>query len=607
MRKKKKQKEDKHLSNIFYLNLKNKVISNHDKVLNPINTDFKESIIDQNLFKINHKINESLNDQNNLNYSLKPEDHENKIFKCVKVDLKLNILQKKIFESWRKAYILMYNETIHFLKENHNKKKEELYKIKEIQKFFIDYKIFKDDFIKVLNKEKEIKSCKDKNLKIQLKNELLELQNKKSESEKKIKEFYEFIKLYMDDRNPEIIFKFTENTFKINYQNVRTTYLKDFKNKILEGSKLKNELFDSYNRMLPENQRLTENKSYIYPHTLDNAIKYACANYQSSITNLENGNIKKFRIRYWKFNKEFQLFDIEKIEFKKARYENENIKIPVLSKIKDNNQNIVNEYFEMARPKIGKLRYFYDKKEVLLDNIKSDCKVYYDYYLQSYKLLIPEQLINQKEEAQSLEKLKPVISLDPGLRTFMTGLSKNEVLDIFETKDSKLEKYVKKLIEYESNKKKGKGSFRSKDKNKKIYRRRNTKMKTLRRKMLNFVTELHWKTANYLTNNYKNILLGDMSSRGIVSNNKSNLQSVSKRMTYALSFHKFRQRLSHKCQQRGNLLYNVNERYTSKTCSYCGEYNKELGSSKIFKCPCCKNELDRDVNSCRNILIKSIN
>ncbi len=605
MRKKKKQKEDRHLSNIFYLNLKNKVISNHSKVFNPINVNFKESIIEQNLFKINHKINESLNDQNNLDYSLKPEDHENKIFKCIKVDLKLNILQKKIFESWRKAYILMYNETIHFLKENHNKQKEELYKIIEIKKFFEDYKKFKEDFVKVLNKEKEIKACKDKDLKIQLKIELLELQNKKSESEKKIKEFYEFIKLYMDDRNPEIIFKFTENTFKINYQNIRTTHLKDIKNKILKGSKLKDELFNSYNLMLSENQRLTENRSFIYPHTLDNAIKYACANYQSGITNLENGNIKKFRIRYWKFNKEFQLFDIEAYEFKKARFEN--TKIHVLSRIKDNNQNIVNEYFEMARPKIGKLRYFYNKKEVLLDNIKSDCKVYYDYYLQSYKLLIPEQLISQKEEAQSLEELKPIISLDPGLRTFMTGLSKNEVLDIFETKDSKLEKYVKKLIEYESNKKKGKGSFRSKDKNKKIYRRRNTKMKTLRRKMLNFVTELHWKTANYLTNNYKNILLGDMSSKGIVSNNSSNLQSVSKRMTYALSFHKFRQRLSHKCQQRGNLLYNVNERYTSKTCSYCGEYNKELGSSKVFKCPCCKNELDRDVNSCRNILIKSIN
>lgn len=602
MRKKKKDGADRHLTNVFYLNLKNKVITNHDKVFNPINCILQESICDQDLFKINHKIDESFNDSNILNYSLKPEDHSKKIFKCLKINLKLNILQKKIFESWRKAYILMYNETIHFLKKNHDKKKEELYKIYEIQKFFVDYKLFKEYFLNVLHKEKDIKGCKDKDLKKKLKNELLELQNKKSESEKKIKEFYEFIKLYMNEKNHEIIFKFIDNTFKINYQNIRTTYLKDIKNKILEGSKLKDDIFDSYNLMLSENQRLTENRSFIYPHTLDNAIKYACSNYQSGITNLENGNIKKFRIRYWKFNKEFQLFDVETIEFKKAKYEN--TQIPVLSKLKDNNQNIVNEYFEMARPKIGKIRYFYNNKEVLLDNIKSDCKVYYDYYLQSYKLLIPEELINQKELK---EELKPVISLDPGLRTFITGLSKNEILDIFETKDSKLEKYIKKIMDYENHKEKGKGSFRSKENNKKIYRRRKIKMKTLRRKMLNFVTELHWKTANYLTNNYKNILLGDMSSKGIVSNKKSNLQCVSKKMAYALSFHKFRQRLSHKCQQRGNLLYNVNERFTSKTCSYCGEYNKELGSSKVFKCPCCKKELDRDVNSCRNILIKSIN
>ncbi len=602
MRKKKKDKEKKYLTNTFYINLKDKIVNHSNKVFDPTNINLKESILDQNLFKIKHKIDESINDQNILNYSLKPEEHSNKIFKCIKVDLKLNILQKKIFESWRKAYILMYNETIHFLKKNHTKKKEELYKINEIKKFFDDYKIFKDDYTKVKNKENEFKKCKNKDLKIQLKNELAKLQNNKIESEKKIKEFYEFIRLYMDDRNPEIIFKFTDNKFKIDYQNIRTSHLKDIKNKILEGSKLKDDIFNNYNLMLPGNQRLTENRTFIYPHTLDNAIKFACANYQSGITNLENGNIKKFRIRYWKFNKEFQLFDIETFEFKKARYEN--TKIPVLSKIKDNNQNNINEYFEMARPKIGKLRYFYDKQEILLDNIKSDCKVYYDYYLKSYKLLIPEKQVDFKEIK---EELKPVISLDPGLRTFMTGLSKNEVLDIFETKDSKLEKYVKNLIDYENNKKRSKGSFRSKDKKKKIYRRRNYKMKTLRRKILNFVTELHWKTANYLTKNYKNILLGDMSSKGIVSNQKSNLQSVSKRMTYALSFHKFRQRLSHKCQQRGNLLYNVNEKYTSKTCSFCGGYNENLGGNKVFKCPHCHKEIDRDANSCRNILIKSLN
>jgi IS605 OrfB family transposase len=144
-------------------------------------------------------------------------------------------------------------------------------------------------------------------------------------------------------------------------------------------------------------------------------------------------------------------------------------------------------------------------------------------------------------------------------------------------------------------------------KKKKISRRRNTKMKTLRRKIQNFVTELHWKTADFLTKNYKNILLGDMSSKGIVSKKKSNLQDVSKRMCYALSFNKFRQRLNHKCNQRGNNYYNINERYTSKTCSFCGEYNETLGGSKYFKCPHCKKELDRDVNSGRNILIKSLN
>ncbi len=68
MRKKKKDSVDRHLTNVFYLNLKNKVISNHDKVFNPIDRDFKESLLDQDLFKINHKIDETLNDSNILDF-----------------------------------------------------------------------------------------------------------------------------------------------------------------------------------------------------------------------------------------------------------------------------------------------------------------------------------------------------------------------------------------------------------------------------------------------------------------------------------------------------------------------------------------------------------
>ena len=37
------------------------------------------------------------------------------------------------------------------------------------------------------------------------------------------------------------------------------------------------------------------------------------------------------------------------------------------------------------------------------------------------------------------------------------------------------------------------------------------------KKISNLIDELHWKTINYLTHNYKTILIGNMSSKNIVS------------------------------------------------------------------------------------------
>ncbi|CAG8619909.1 14009_t:CDS:2 [Gigaspora margarita] len=46
------------------------------------------------------------------------------------------------------------------------------------------------------------------------------------------------------------------------------------------------------------------------------------------------------------------------------------------------------------------------------------------------------------------------------------------------------------------------------------------------------------------------------------------------------------------------------EEYTSKTCGFCGYVYRKLGGSKVFRCPECKTELDRDINGARNILLR---
>jgi transposase len=71
-----------------------------------------------------------------------------------------------------------------------------------------------------------------------------------------------------------------------------------------------------------------------------------------------------------------------------------------------------------------------------------------------------------------------------------------------------------------------------------------------------------------------------------------------------MSLFKFKQRLQYKCL-RNNIGYTeVDEAYTSKTCTGCSYFNKNLGKRKIFNCAICKLIIDRDINGARNILLK---
>jgi len=57
----------------------------------------------------------------------------------------------------------------------------------------------------------------------------------------------------------------------------------------------------------------------------------------------------------------------------------------------------------------------------------------------------------------------------------------------------------------------------------------------------------------------------------------------------------------------GRQLIKVNPKDTSKTCSNCGYVNHELKlSDRVFKCPVCGFEIDRDLNAAINIMKRGI-
>ena len=72
-------------------------------------------------------------------------------------------------------------------------------------------------------------------------------------------------------------------------------------------------------------------------------------------------------------------------------------------------------------------------------------------------------------------------------------------------------------------------------------------------------------------------------------------------MLGVLAPYMFRQRLIHMGYKYGCWVYEEDEYMTTQTCSNCGSPYK-IGGSKIYKCPCCGMEADRDENSGKNIL-----
>lgn len=120
------------------------------------------------------------------------------------------------------------------------------------------------------------------------------------------------------------------------------------------------------------------------------------------------------------------------------------------------------------------------------------------------------------------------------------------------------------------------------------------------------VEELHWKVIDYLTENYNTILLGKLSSKEISKKEESILNNMTKIVAQRMRFYKFQKRLEYKCNCKKINYKLIDEKYTSKMCSNCGNIDHKLKDNKIYECKKCKIKIDRDCNGSRGITIKGI-
>lgn len=124
-------------------------------------------------------------------------------------------------------------------------------------------------------------------------------------------------------------------------------------------------------------------------------------------------------------------------------------------------------------------------------------------------------------------------------------------------------------------------------------------------KIHNCIEDMNKKLASRLAKENDHIFLPEFRVAEIAK--RSNLQSSQKRLLYCWQFHPFRAFLKYKCTVEGTNFYEgLTEEFTSKTCGKCGSLKGSYPNYRVHHCDECGEDIDRDVNGARNILIKCL-
>ena len=190
---------------------------------------------------------------------------------------------------------------------------------------------------------------------------------------------------------------------------------------------------------------------------------------------------------------------------------------------------------------------------------------------------------------------EPIVSLDPGVRSFQTGYSPSGMaFKVGEQQIALLKKLHAKLDILRSN--------RDKAASKKRQHLR-SRCLDMELDIKNTVANLHNQTGSFLTKHYDTILLPEFGTS--VMQQGKELRSSTKRNMWTLSHYKFQEKLKELCSRTGATLYIVQEYFTTKTCGQCGIL-QNVGSSEVYRCSQCSYCMDRDIHGARNILLKHI-
>lgn len=228
-------------------------------------------------------------------------------------------------------------------------------------------------------------------------------------------------------------------------------------------------------------------------------------------------------------------------------------------------------------------------------NISTSCRMVMKYnrtfYLNSPHV---QRRIENQDDTGTEGKGGSVVAIDPGIRNFISFYSENGCGRIgSDTRETKLYGLVREMDRLQSK------YQRLKRKKPRVSQKLKRLWTLLSCKVEHLVSDMHWKAALFLCRNFQHIVLPLYSSKGI----SKKASKMVNRYNHVLSHFRFRQRLIHKAREFGREVVLVNESYTSKTCTRCG--NENTAGRDWFRCQRCTLYIDRDYQGARNILLKT--
>ena len=125
--------------------------------------------------------------------------------------------------------------------------------------------------------------------------------------------------------------------------------------------------------------------------------------------------------------------------------------------------------------------------------------------------------------------------------------------------------------------------------------------------MLNIRTNyLHQTTTEIVKTKPSHIVLEDLNVRGMMKNRHLSKSIMCQKL------YEFRRQIEYKAELYGIKVVIADRFYpSSKTCHNCGYIKKDLKlSDRVYRCDCCGNIIDRDINASINLAnynIESVN